>query len=202
MLVPKTSSLFLSRTSWLIMHADSRWCLSWTASQDIIKSRCIHTSFIMPLRVYCYIVMPFGLKNARTTYQHAMNTIFYEHIHKTVESYVDDMIVKSRNKSHHLADIKKVFDIMQARQLKMNKTKSFLRVASGKFLGFVMTSKGIHLHPKKIRAIQEMQPLRNLKELRGLQGRLAYIRRFIANLSGPLLTLYQVNEEGSLIHLG
>jgi len=52
----------------------------------------------------------------------------------------------------------------------MNPTKSFLGVASGKFLEFVVTSKGIHLHPKKVCAIQEMQLPRNLKELRGLQG--------------------------------
>jgi len=52
----------------------------------------------------------------------------------------------------------------------MNPTKSFLGVASGKFLGFVVTSKGIHLDPEKVRAIQEMQPPRNLKELKGLQG--------------------------------
>ena len=65
--------------------------------------------------------------------------------------------------------------IIQAHQLKMNPTKSFLRVSSSKFLRFVVTSKEIHLNPKKVCAIQEMQPLRNLKEPRGLQGRLTYI---------------------------
>jgi len=66
----------------------------------------------------------------------------------------------------------------------MNPTKSFLGVSSGKFLGFIITSKGIHLDPDKVKAFQNMHPPKNLKELRGLQGRLAYIRRFIANLSG------------------
>ena len=73
---------------------------------------------------------------------------------------------------------------MQAYQLKMNPTKYFLGVSSGKFLGFIVTSKGIHLDLDKVKVIQSMQPPKNLKELRGLQGRLAYIRRFIANLSG------------------
>jgi len=77
-----------------------------------------------------------------------------------------------------------VIGIMQAHQLKRNPTKSFLGIASGKFLGFIVTSKGIHLDPEKVRAIQEMQPPRNLKELRGLQGRLAYIQRFKSNISG------------------
>jgi len=81
-----------------------------------------------------------------------MNTIFHEYIRKTVESYVDDIVVKSHAKGDHIADLKKVFNIMRAHQLKMNPTKSFL-VASGKFLGFVVTSKGIHLDLEKVRAI-------------------------------------------------
>ena len=127
-----------------------------------------HTSFRTPLGVYCYTVMPFGLKNAGATYQRAMNVIFHEHMHKTVECYVDDIAVKSRAKGDHITDLKVVFDIMWAHQLKMNPTKSFLGVASGKFLGFIVTSKGIHLDPEKVHAIQEMQPLRNLREVRGL----------------------------------
>ena len=129
-----------------------------------------HTSFRTPLGVYCYIVMPFGLKNAGATYQKAMNAIFHGHMCKTVECYVDNIAVKSRAKGDHIIDLKAIFDIMRAHQLKMNPTKSFLGVASGKFLGFVVTPTGIHLDPEKVRAIQEMQPLRNLRELRGLQG--------------------------------
>ena len=113
-----------------------------------------------------------------------MNAIFHEYIRKIVECYVDEIAVKSRDKGDHIADLKTVFDIMRAHQLKMNPTKSFLGVASSKFLGFVVTSKGIYLDPEKVRAIQEMQPQKSLRELRGLQGRLAYIRRFISNLSG------------------
>ena len=115
-----------------------------------------HTSF--RTRVYCYTVMPFRLKNAGATYQRAMNAILLEHIRKIVECYVDDIAVKSRAKDDHIADLKTLFDIMQAYQLKMNPTKSFLGVASGKFLGFVVTSKGINFDPEKVRAVQEMQP--------------------------------------------
>ena len=78
---------------------------------------------------------------------------------KIVECYVDDIAVKSRTKGEHIADLKTVFEIMRAHQLKMNPTKSFLGVSS-KFLGFVVTSKRIHLDPKKVRAVQEMQPPR------------------------------------------
>jgi len=130
------------------------------------------------------MVMPFGLKNAGVTYQRAMSTIFCDHLRKTVECYVDDIAIKSRDKNNHLHDLRTMYDLMWAHQLKMNPTKSFLRDSSGKFLGFIVTSTGIHLDPDKIKAIQDMQLPKNLKELRGLQGRLAYIRRFIVNLSG------------------
>ena len=96
-----------------------------------------------------------------------MNVIFHEYICETVECYVDIIAVKSRGRGDHVADLKTVFDIMWAHQLEMNPTKSFLGVASGKFLGFVVTSKGIYLNPE--RAIQEMQPPKKLRELRGLQ---------------------------------
>ena len=71
-----------------------------------------------------------------------------------VNYYIDDIAVKSRSKNNNLDDLKIVFDIIQAHQLKMNSTKSFLRVSSGKFLGFVVTSKGLHLDPDKAKAIQ------------------------------------------------
>jgi len=104
-----------------------------------------HTSFRTPLGVYCYTVMPFGLKNAGATYQSAMSTIFRDHLWKTVECYVDAIAVKSRDKNDHLRDLRTMFDIMRAYQLKMNPTKFFLGVSSGKFLGFIITSKWFHL---------------------------------------------------------
>jgi len=85
-----------------------------------------------------------------------MNEIFHEHIRKTVKCYVDDIAVKSRTKGNHIPDLKTIFEIIRAHQLKMNATKSFLGLANGKFLGFVVTSKGIHLDPGKVRAVQEM----------------------------------------------
>ena len=127
-----------------------------------------HTSFRTPLGVYYYTVMPFGLKNAGATYQRAMSTIFRNHLRKMEECYFDDIAIKSRDKNDHLRDLRTMFDIMRAHRLKMNPTKFFLGVSSGKFLGFIVTSKGIHLDPDKVKAIQSMHPPKDLKELRGL----------------------------------
>ena len=85
-----------------------------------------------------------------------MNAIFHEHMRKMVECYVDDIAVKSHAKGDQIADLKTVFKIMRAHLLKMNPTKSFLGVVNGKFLGFVVISKEIHLDPEKFRAVQEL----------------------------------------------
>ena len=87
---------------------------------------------------------------------------------KMVECYVNNIAVKSRDKNDHLRDLKTVFDIMRAHQLKMNPIKFFLGISSGTFLGFTVTSKGIHLDLNRVKAIQSMQPPKNLKELKGL----------------------------------
>jgi len=113
-----------------------------------------------------------------------------------VECDVDDITVKSRNEIDHLFDLKTMFDIMRAYQLKMNPTKSFLGVSSGKFLGSIVSSKGIHLDPDNVKAIQNMHPPKNLKELSSLQGRLAYIRRFIAKLSGRCQPFTRLMKKG------
>lgn len=58
---------------------------------------------------YCYHVMPFGLKNARATYQRMMNRVFHEQIRRLVEVYLDDMVVKSKDDQDHLVDLTEVF---------------------------------------------------------------------------------------------
>ncbi|CAM8988114.1 unnamed protein product [Rhodiola kirilowii] len=142
------------------------------------------TAFRTPKGIFCYKVMPFGLKNAGATYQRAMQKIFEDMMHKTIECYVDDVVVKSKARSDHVQDLRMVFERLRKCQLKMNPLKCAFGVTSGKFLGFVVTHRGIEIDQTKIKAVQEMPELKSLKELRGLQGRLAYIRRFISNLAG------------------
>jgi len=156
-----------------------------------------HTSFRTPLGVYCYTIMPFGLKNAGATFQRAMNVIFYEHIRKIVDCYADDIAVKSHEKGKATSRrSKKSVRHHAGSPVEDEPNQVFLGAASGKFFGFVVTSKGIHLDLEKVRAIQEMQPPRNLKKLRGLQERLAYTRRFILNLSGCCQPFTKLMKKG------
>ncbi|KAA0034032.1 uncharacterized protein E6C27_scaffold65G00160 [Cucumis melo var. makuwa] len=110
------------------------------------------TAFKTPKEIYCYKVMPFGLKNVGATYQRAMQKVFDYMLHKYVECYVDDLVVKSKRRPDHLKDLKVVHQ-------------------------------DIEIEQSKIDAIQKMPRSKSLHDLRSLQGRLTYIRRFISNLA-------------------
>jgi len=142
------------------------------------------TAFRTPHGAYCYTVMPFGLKNGGATYQRAMTIIFHDFFHNLVERYVDDLLVKTKDRENHQHDLRRVFERLRMHRLKMTPLKCVFGVTSGKFLGFIVRKDGIEIDPDKVKAIIQMPPPRNLRELRGLQGRLAYIRRLISNLSG------------------
>ncbi|KAL0378566.1 UNVERIFIED_CONTAM: Transposon Tf2-12 polyprotein [Sesamum radiatum] len=142
------------------------------------------TAFRTPKGIYCYRVMPFGLKNAGATYQRAMQRIFDDMLHKNVECYVDDLVVKSKKREDHLYDLRKVFERLRRYQLKMNPSKCAFGVTSGKFLGFIIRQRGIEIEQAKIDAILRMPEPRNIHELKSLQGKPAYLRRFISNLPG------------------
>ncbi|XP_022860948.1 uncharacterized protein LOC111381405 [Olea europaea var. sylvestris] len=101
------------------------------------------TSFMADSAIYCYRVMPFGLKNAGVTYQRLVNKIFTKLIGKTVEMYVDDMVVKSKQLNSHVSDPEEVFATLRRYNMKLNSTKCAFGVASGKFLGFMITHRGI-----------------------------------------------------------
>uniref|UniRef100_A0A2N9E6Y6 Uncharacterized protein n=1 Tax=Fagus sylvatica TaxID=28930 RepID=A0A2N9E6Y6_FAGSY len=93
-------------------------------------------------------------------------------------------VVKTRKREEHIRDLRIVFNRLRKYQLKMNPLKCAFGVTSGKFLGFVIRHRGIEVDQSKIDAIQRMPEPKNLRELRSLQGHLAYIRRFISNLAG------------------
>ena len=96
-------------------------------------------------------------------------------LHKKVECYVDDLVVMFKKMGDHLQDLHLIFELLLRYQLEMNPLKCAFGVTSGKFLGFTIHHRGIEIDQSKIKAIQEMPEPENLKELRELQGHLAYI---------------------------
>ena len=104
-------------------------------------------------------------------------------MHWDVEVYVDDMIVKSRDRADHLAALERFFKRIKQFRLRLNPKKCTFRVTSGKLLGYMVNERGMELDPDKIRAILDMLASRTERELRVFLGRLQYISRFIAKLT-------------------
>ena len=111
------------------------------------------TAFTTPWGTYCYRFMPFGLKNAGATYMRAMTTIFHDMMHKEVEVYVDDVIIKSRTQIDHVHNLRKFFESLKKYNLKLNPTNCAFGVPSGKLLGFIVSRRGIELDPSEIKSI-------------------------------------------------
>ena len=122
-----------------------------------------NTSFVTSQGLFCYKVMPFGLKNASATYQRLMNKMFAHQIGRNVQVYVDDMLVKSRREDNHLDGLKETFDTLRSYNMKLNPSKCTFGVITGKFLWFMVSQRGIKVNLDKIQAIMEMTPPRNIK---------------------------------------
>ncbi|XP_027169433.1 uncharacterized protein LOC113769160 [Coffea eugenioides] len=154
------------------------------------------TSFITPWGTFCYRVMPFGLKNAGATYQRTMTTLFHDMIHKEMEVYVDDIIIKSKKVEHHLVDLKKLFERLRKYNLKLNPAKCAFGAPAGKLLGFIVSKKGIEIDPAKIKAIRDMPIPKSQKDVKSFLGKINFIGRFIAQLTStcePLFKLLKKN---------
>ena len=115
-----------------------------------------HTSFITDRRTYHYRVMPFDLKNAGATYQRLVNAVFQHQIGRNMEVYVDDMLVKSKLFSDHVADLRETFKILRKYEMKLNSEKCAFGIGFVKFLGFMVSQRGIEANLEKIKAFIEM----------------------------------------------
>ena len=129
---------------------------------------------------YHYKVMPFSLKNTGSTYQRMMTRMFELQLGKSVEVYIDDMVVKSKLVSDHLADLTNIFEILREHKLCLNASKCSFGVGSGNFLGYMVTHKGIKVNLDQIKAINRLQLSRNPKEVQKLTGMMAALNRFIS----------------------
>jgi hypothetical protein len=121
------------------------------------------TSFITPFGVYCYQMMPFGLKNAGATFQRCMRRVFGELIGRIIEAYVDDIIIKSKKTGDLVPDLIEVFAKLRQHGVRLNPEKCVSRVLRGMLIGFVVSERGIEANPEKISAIMDMGPIKNLK---------------------------------------
>lgn len=127
--------------------------------------------------------MPFGLKNTGATYHKTTTGMLPVLICKEIEVHVDDMMAKSPTRKGHFEALGKFLERAEKYNLRLNPKKCVFEVTSRKLLGHIMSQKGIEVDPDKVKAIREMPPPKNEKEVWGFIGRLQYISRFIAKFA-------------------
>ena len=118
--------------------------------------------------------------------------MFHPQIRRNVEVYVDDMLVKSLDKGKHLDDLQETFNTLRQYNMKLNPNKCVFEVASGKFLGFMVSHRGIEANPEKIKAILDMKSPQSIKEVQSLTGRVAAINRFVSKATDRCLSFFKV----------
>ena len=149
-------------------------------------------SFVTSQGLFCYKVMPFGLKNAGITYQRLMNKMFTHQLGRNIQVYVDDMLVKSVCENDHLNDLQETFNTLRSYNMKLNPSKCVFGVTAGKFLGFMVSQRGIEVNPEKVLAILELEPPRTVKAVQSLNGKVATLNRFVSKAMDKCLPFFRV----------
>ena len=164
---------------------------------EVSESDIQKTAFSVENGHYEFLRMPFGLKNAPSTFQRVMDNVLREHIGTRCLVYMDDIIVFSTSLTEHLDNLAKIFDTLRKHNLKIQLDKSEFLQKEVAFLGHIVTSEGVKPNPDKIQAIKNWPLPRNEKQLRGFLGVLGYYRKFVkdfARIAKPLTNALRKNE--------
>jgi hypothetical protein len=116
------------------------------------------TSFITPFGMYCFVRMLEGLKNAGSTFSRLTKTVLESQVDWNIFTYVDDIVVASKNKEDHLDDLAETFANMRDTRLRLNLEKCVSGIRQEKILGYLVSHRGIEANPTKIQAIINMMP--------------------------------------------
>jgi hypothetical protein len=153
------------------------------------------TAFMTPYGVFCYQVMPFGLKNAGATYQRMMQNCLGSQIGRNIQVYIDNMVITTRKEESLINDLAETFDSLNRYKLKLNLTKCSFGVSAGQFLGFLVSARGIEANPEKIQAILTMGKPAKLHDIQKLAGRVAALSQFVARLGEKVFPFYELMKK-------
>jgi hypothetical protein len=169
----------------------------WMKKEDEPK-----TSFITPSGTYCYLWMPEGLKNAGGSFSRMNAKVLHSQIGRNVLTYVDEIILKSTKQENHVADLQETFANFRQAGLKLNPEKCVFGVKKGKFLGCLVSTKGIEANPSKIEAILRMEPPNSKKGAQRLAVRLASLNRFISRSAERNLPFFEILKSAEVFQWG
>ncbi|KAL2228768.1 UNVERIFIED_CONTAM: Retrovirus-related Pol polyprotein from transposon, partial [Sesamum indicum] len=149
-------------------------------------------AFVTEKGIYCYNVIPFGLKNAGATYQRLVNKMFKDQIGTTMEVYIDYKLVRSKKEEDHLEHLEAAFNIMQSYGMRLSPAKCIFEVRDGKFLGYMVSERGIKANPEKIQAIMQLGSPKLVKDVQKLTGKFVAFNRFIARSADCNLPFFKI----------
>ncbi|GKC86471.1 reverse transcriptase domain-containing protein [Tanacetum coccineum] len=149
------------------------------------------TTFITSQGVFCYSKMPFGLKNARATYQRLVDKAFQKQIGRNLEVYVDDLVIKSRTEHEIIRDMEETFKTLREINMKLNPKKCTFGIEEGTFLGYKVNTEGIMVCPDKVGAVLNLPSPKCLKDVQKLNGKLASLNRFLSKSAEKSLSFFK-----------
>ncbi|GKB21262.1 reverse transcriptase domain-containing protein [Tanacetum coccineum] len=145
------------------------------------------TAFITSQGIFCYSKMPFGLKNAGSTYQRLVDKAFQKQIGRNLEVYVDDLVIKSRTEEEIIRDITETFKTLR----QINIKKCTFRMQEGMFLGYKVSTDGLRACPDKADAVLSLPSPRCIKDVQKLNGKLASLNRFLSKSAEKSLPFFK-----------
>jgi hypothetical protein len=151
-----------------------------------------HTAFITVGGLFCYVSMPYGLKNALPTFVHAMYKIFGDLVRDLIEVYIDDIIAKIKSRTSLLDNLAIVFSRLCSMRTKLNPDKCVFGVSVGKLLGLLVSHQGIKANPENIKAIEVMRLPARIKDVKKLIGCLAVLSQFISRPAEHALPFFKL----------
>ncbi|GKB42146.1 RNA-directed DNA polymerase [Tanacetum coccineum] len=146
--------------------------------------------------LYEWMVMPFGLSNAPSTFMRLMNQVFKPFIGHFVVVYFDDILIYSSSLEQHLSHLRQIFSVLRAQKLYANGKKCHFLVTEVTFLGYIVTGSGIKMDPAKVEAIISWPTPSTIHDIRSFHGLASFYRRFIWNFSSIIAPLTECMKGG------
>src|SRR4051812_35269179 len=149
------------------------------------------TTFITPCGTYCFLRMPFGLKSAGPMFARAVQIGLEPQLHRNMEAYMDDIVVKTKDRATLVQDLEETFANLRKINLKLNPENCVFGVPSSKLLGFFVSQHGIEANPDKIKAIEQIEAPKRI-DVRRLAGCVAAMSRFISKSAERALPFFKI----------
>ena len=155
------------------------------------------TTFVTSFGAFKYRVLPFGLINGPASFQHYINDVLFEYLHEFCQAYLDDILIYSKTLKEHRNHVRAVLQKLREAGLQVDIVKCEFHVQETLFLGLLVSTEGLKMHPDKIQVIQNWGTPRNVTDVQSFIGFCNFYRRFIRNFSKiarPMITLTRKDQ--------